>query len=38
MAEYITTADVETLLGAGWEGTGDADRAVLEALRPALVV
>ncbi len=31
MAEYITASDVETLLGAGWEGTGDADRAVLEA-------
>ncbi len=31
MAEYITTADVETLLGADWEGTGDADRAILEA-------
>ncbi len=38
MTEYITTADVEAILGAGWEGDGDADRAVLEALRPALVV
>lgn len=31
MAEYITVSDVDTLLGAGWEGTGDKDRAVLEA-------
>ncbi|MDX1464490.1 MAG: hypothetical protein R3215_02150 [Halomonas sp.] len=31
MTEYVTTADVEGVLGAGWEGTGDADRAVLEA-------
>lgn len=31
MTEYITAADVDTLLGAGWEGTGDADRAILEA-------
>ncbi len=30
MTEYITTADVDALLGAGWEGTGDAARAVLE--------
>ncbi len=31
MTTYITTADVDTTLGAGWEGTGDKDRAVLEA-------
>lgn len=31
MTEYVTKADVDSLLGAGWEGTGDADRAVLEA-------
>lgn len=31
MNEYITKADVDTLLGAGWEGTGDATQAVLEA-------
>ena len=28
---YITTADVDATLGAGWEGAGDADRAVYEA-------
>lgn len=31
MIEYITVTDVNDVLGAGWEGTGDADRAVLEA-------
>ncbi|WP_299231708.1 DnaT-like ssDNA-binding protein [uncultured Halomonas sp.] len=31
MATYITAADVEGVLGAGWEGSGDKDRAVLEA-------
>jgi hypothetical protein len=31
MIEYITKADVDSILGTGWEGTGDADRAVLEA-------
>lgn len=31
MTEYITASDVEAILGAGWEGTGDATRAVLEA-------
>ncbi len=31
MATYIEKADVDTILGAGWEGTGDATRAVLEA-------
>jgi len=28
---YITTADVEAILGAGWAGQGDPDRAVLMA-------
>lgn len=31
MTTYITVADVDATLGAGWEGTGDKDRAVLEA-------
>lgn len=31
MTEYVTTTDVEGVLGAGWEGTGDATKAVLEA-------
>lgn len=31
MTDYITAAEVATLLGAGWEGAGDADRAVLMA-------
>lgn len=31
MSEYVNTDDVEGVLGAGWEGDGDADRAVLEA-------
>lgn len=31
MTTYITTTDVDGVLGAGWEGTGDADQAVLEA-------
>lgn len=31
MTEYVTAADVESVLGAGWEGTGDAATAVLEA-------
>jgi hypothetical protein len=31
MTIYVTKADVDSLLGIGWEGTGDADRAVLEA-------
>lgn len=31
MTIYITVADVNTELGPGWEGAGDADRAVLEA-------
>ncbi len=29
--DYITTAQVDALLGAGWAGTGDANRAVLMA-------
>lgn len=29
--EYITKADVDATLGPGWEGSGDADRAVYEA-------
>ena len=28
---YITTADVETIKGVDWYGTGDPDQAVLEA-------
>lgn len=31
MTEYITVADVDALLPAGWEGDGDKTRAVLEA-------
>lgn len=31
MTEYITKSDVDDLLGADWEGSGDATRAVLEA-------
>lgn len=31
MNEYVTVATVDTLLGAGWQNTGDADQAVLEA-------
>jgi len=31
MTEYVTAADVESVLGTGWEGSGDADRALLEA-------
>lgn len=31
MIEYVTVAEVTDLLGAGWEGTGDPDRAVLMA-------
>tara|TARA_R110000851_G_scaffold33896_4_gene90405 strand:+ start:10010 stop:10384 length:375 start_codon:yes stop_codon:yes gene_type:complete len=31
MTTYITRADVDSILGAGWEGAGDATRAVLEA-------
>lgn len=31
MIEYVTVAQVDTLLGAGWAGTGDPDRAVLMA-------
>lgn len=31
MTEYVTSADVESVLGSGWEGTGDATRALLEA-------
>ena len=31
MADYITVADVDALLGAGWAGTGDEARAVLMA-------
>ena len=31
MNTYIEKADVDTLLGAGWEGDGDATQAVLEA-------
>jgi hypothetical protein len=31
MAEYVTASDVESVLGTGWEGSGDADRALLEA-------
>ncbi len=31
MIDYITVAIVDDLLGAGWQGDGDADQAVLEA-------
>ena len=31
MTEYITIAQVDALLGAGWSGTGDPARAVLMA-------
>lgn len=31
MTEYVTVAEVDTLLGAGWAGTGDPARAVLMA-------
>lgn len=31
MNTYITKANVDELLGAGWEGTGDAELAVLQA-------
>ncbi|MEE4465414.1 hypothetical protein V2S84_25390, partial [Azotobacter chroococcum] len=31
MTDYITVSQVDELLGAGWEGTGDKDRAVLMA-------
>jgi len=31
MAEYVTASDVGSVLGTGWEGTGDVDRALLEA-------
>lgn len=31
MATYVTVGDVDTKLGAGWEGTGNKTRAVLEA-------
>lgn len=31
MTEYVTVAEVDTLLGAGWAGTGDSARAVLMA-------
>lgn len=31
MTDYITKSDVDTLLGAGWEGAGDAGLAVLQA-------
>ena len=31
MTDYITTAQVDALLGAGWAGTGDPARAVLMA-------
>tara|TARA_B100000700_G_scaffold189815_1_gene209179 strand:- start:45027 stop:45401 length:375 start_codon:yes stop_codon:yes gene_type:complete len=30
MATYVTVGDVDTALGAGWEGSGDKARAVLE--------
>lgn len=31
MATYVTVDDVDTKLGADWEGTGDKTRAVLDA-------
>lgn len=31
MIEYVTVAEVDALLGAGWAGTGDPARAVLMA-------
>lgn len=31
MTDYITASQVDELLGAGWAGTGDPDRAVLMA-------
>lgn len=31
MATYVTVDDVDTILGVGWAGTGDPDRAVMEA-------
>lgn len=31
MVDYVTRADVDATLGAGWEGAGDADRAVRQA-------
>ncbi|WP_129141529.1 DnaT-like ssDNA-binding protein [Modicisalibacter coralii] len=31
MVDYVTKADVDTTLGSGWEGSGDADRAVKQA-------
>lgn len=31
MIEYVTVAEVDALLGAGWAGAGDAARAVLMA-------
>lgn len=31
MTDYITVSQVDELLGAGWEGTGDPSRAVLMA-------
>lgn len=31
MNDYITVTDVDDVLGDGWEGTADPDRAVLEA-------
>lgn len=31
MTTYVTVADVDALLPAGWEGDGDKDRAVLSA-------
>ena len=31
MVDYVTKADVDATLGAGWEGAGDADRAVKQA-------
>ncbi|MEG3078482.1 DnaT-like ssDNA-binding protein [Halomonas sp. 5021] len=31
MSDYITVAKADELLGAGWQGDGDADQAVMEA-------
>lgn len=31
MVDYVTKANVDTALGTGWQGSGDADRAVKQA-------
>ena len=31
MIEFVTVADVDSVLGAGWEGSGDKELAILQA-------